>query len=68
MNTSYVLMLDETFEQKLKVLIDSLPDNENLVSTAVVKDLFIIFTKKEELTNIKHRNLLLEELGKKIKK
>lgn len=69
MNKLYNILIDENFEKSLKEFQNSLSPLETICSTTVVKDWFVIATRKlDSPANSQHRNLLLEEAARFAKK
>lgn len=72
MNKIYSIAVDEHFDDNLKLFAENLASNEEIIQTAVVPTLtgnqFIICTRKVENVDVKSRNLLLEEVTKRVLK
>lgn len=64
MNKIYNVVIDNLFNENLKKFSDDLPPDEEVVSTCVVGDRFVICCRRVQNVNIVSRNLLLEEASK----
>lgn len=67
MNKIFSIVIDENFDASLKTFQSNLSMDEEIVSTCVVKDRFVVCTQKIDKPNYHNRNLLLEEASKILK-
>lgn len=72
MNKIHNILIDEYFDDNLKLFSDNLGPMEEVVSTSVVPttngNRFVICTRKVENVDVRSRNLLLEEVTKRVLK
>lgn len=72
MNKIYSIVVDKHFDENLKLFAENLSLNEEIVQTSVVPtptgNQFIICTRKVEQVDVASRNLLLEEVTKRVLK